>query len=83
MFEAFKCGLSIDEIKLLINPEFSLEQVRELRKGFNFKLSVEQIRPIANPEIPSKEMAIKINQILKAAQISQLKKDFSRFYGWY
>lgn len=79
LLDAFKSGLTIDKIKLLINPEFSLEQVRALRKGFIYGLSMEQVKTIAHPEIPSEQMLETINKILKASQISQLKKDLSGY----
>ena len=49
-------GMPKDKLDIISNPEFNLSQIREICRGFELGLTIEQVKEYADPNIPSYNM---------------------------
>ena len=74
LLNAFSSGLTIKQVKLLINPLFSREQIYLLSHAFKSGLDIEQLLPLTDSKLSYEDMSTQIDKMLKSYQLSQLEE---------
>jgi len=74
--ESFAHGLTKEQIKVFALPEFSICQMRVIRKGLELGLSIEQAKTFADPKISFEKMKIMCDNLLIDNRATHLKELF-------